>query len=43
MDRDDTKQEHELILPLGKLSLTWELFRPNFGNTIAIQTSEYGY
>ena len=40
MDRGETKQDHELVLPLGKLRLTWELYRPNFGNTIAIQTGE---
>ena len=38
MDRSETAQEHELVLPLGKLRLTWELYRPDFGNTIAIQT-----
>lgn len=43
MDQGETMQEHELVLPLGKLRLTWELYRPSFGNTIAIQTGEDGH
>ena len=31
-------REHELALPQGKLTLTWELYRHNVGNTITIQT-----
>ena len=40
MAEGETSQEHDLYSPLGKLRLTWELFRPNFGSTIAIQTGE---
>ena len=36
----ETSQEHDLDSPLGRLRVTWELYRPNFGNTIAIQTGE---
>ncbi len=40
MREGETTQEHELVSKLGKLRLSWELYRPNFGNTIAIQTGE---
>ena len=42
MREGETTQEHELVSKLGKLRLSWELYRPNFGNTIAIQTGETG-
>ena len=38
MREGETSQEHDLVSKLGKLRLTWELYRPDFGNTIAIQT-----
>ena len=41
MPEGETSQEHDLVSKLGKLSMTWELYRPNFGNTIAIQTGEF--
>ena len=36
----ETVQEHNLPLAKGSLRLSWELHRPNYGNTIAIQTGE---
>lgn len=38
----ETIQEHNLPLAKGSLRLTWELYRPNYGNTISIQTGETG-
>ena len=40
MARGENRQEHVLALPQGKLKLAWELYRPNFGNTITITTGE---
>ena len=40
MRAGETSQEHDLVSALGKLRIIWELYRPNFGNTIAIQTGE---
>ena len=40
MRAGETSQEHELISPVGKLRVTWELYRPDYGNTITIQTGE---
>jgi len=42
MGGSETEQEHEMMLPQGKLRLTWELYRPNYGNTITIETGENG-
>ena len=42
MPEGETSQEHDLVSPLGKLRLTWELYRPDYGNTIAILTGETG-
>ena len=40
MASGENRQEHVLALPQGKLKLAWELYRPNFGNTITITTGE---
>ena len=40
MARGENRQEHVLALPQGKLKLAWELYRPNFGNTITITTGK---
>ena len=40
MTKGENRQEHVLALPQGKLKLAWELYRPNFGNTITITTGE---
>ena len=37
MPEGETSQKHDL----EKLHISWELYRPNFGNTIAIQTGEF--
>lgn len=42
MGGSETVQQHEMMLPQGKLRLTWELYRPNYGNTITIETGENG-
>ena len=43
MPEGETSQEHDLVSPVGRLRITWELYRPKFGNTIAIQTGEIGF
>lgn len=40
MIKGENMQEHDMELPQGKLRITWELYRPNFGNTISIQTGK---
>ena len=42
MPKGETSQEHDLCSPVGKLRVTWELYRPNFGSTVAIQTGKNG-
>lgn len=42
MVASETIQEHSLPLTRGTLRLTWELHRPNYGNTISLQTGEIG-
>lgn len=39
----ENMQEHDMMLPQGKLRVDWELYRPNFGNTITIQTGAWPF
>ena len=32
-----------MVLPQGKLRVAWELYRPNFGNTVTIQTGAWPF